>query len=247
MPAPRLYTDQPLAKGTDIALTDAQAHYLGSVMRRKVGDTVVLFNGRDGEWIAHLATLSRRGGTATPDHQSREQMAAPDLWLLFAPLKKARMDMVVEKATELGVAALVPVLTERTNAERVRPDRLERQIIEAAEQTERLDLPALMDAQPLFDRLRDWPAGRTLVYFDETGSGAPAADVLTKIGEPAALLVGPEGGFAQSELDGLANLAFSVPASLGPRILRAETAALAGLALWQALSGDGKNKPPVPV
>jgi 16S rRNA (uracil1498-N3)-methyltransferase len=238
-PTIRLYVGDPLAAGGAVALGRAQAHYLRNVMRAKAGDALLLFNGRDGEWRAEVGPLGKAGGMATAVAQTRPQQASLDLWLLFAPIKSGRIEFLVEKATELGVALLAPVLTERTVVRRVNVERLQAHAIEAAEQSGRLDVPELRAAQTLDAALADWPAGRPLFVCDETGGGVPIGRAAPdRRIRPAAVLIGPEGGFAPGELDALAKLAFVTRVGLGPRILRAETAALAVLACWQALAGD---------
>lgn len=238
-PLPRLYVAAELATGRSLDLAAPQVHYLGSVMRRGPGDRVALFNGRDGEWRARIASLARGRCQLTVEMRLRGQDAAADLWLVFAPIKRTRLDFLVEKATELGVAALWPVITRHTLAERVRLERLAAIATEAAEQSERLTLPALHPPQPLERLLAAWPAGRRLVLCDESGQAPPVARVLAGLTPgPLAVLTGPEGGFAESELDALRKLPFVAAVGLGPRVLRSDTAALAGLAVIQALLGD---------
>lgn len=248
---PRLHLDISLTAGAEIALDKDQAHYLVNVMRRKTGDTVRLFNGRDGEWRAEIAEAGKRAATLRLIERTREQYDPPDLWLLFAPVKKARTDFVAEKATELGVTRLQPVFTRFTNSERVRTDRLAALAREAAEQTERLDLPEI--AEPLtLDAIMDgWDETRPLLYCDEAGDEADApwggdagraAPAFAKLAElkteKLAVLIGPEGGFSPEERARLRGLGFVVPVRLGPRILRADTAAAAVLTLVQAAWGD---------
>ncbi|MGY6627314.1 MAG: 16S rRNA (uracil(1498)-N(3))-methyltransferase [Oceanicaulis sp.] len=241
---PRLFIDAPLSGGASLTLERDQAHYLVSVMRRQPGDTVRVFNGRDGEWRAALVSAGKREARLELADRLREQAAPPPLTLYFAPVKKARTDFIVEKATELGARAIIPVLTRRTNAERVRTDRLSALAREAAEQTERLDVPVI--GEPLrLDALMDaWPQDQRLIFCDETG-GAPMLEALLAVREGGsgpeqhwAILIGPEGGFAPEERERLRALPGVVPVSLGPRILRADTAAAAALALWQAALGD---------
>ena len=225
----RLFVTAPLAAGIEIAATAAQAHYLGTVMRRAAGATVGLFNGRDGEWAARLVTLRRGEASFAVEHLLRPQAAEPDVWLIFALLKRDATDLVVQKATELGVAALWPVLTARTNAQRVNLARLDAIAIEAAEQSERLTVPSIHEPRPLAMLLQAWPAGRRLFAAAER---VPAPPIIAT-DEPAALLIGPEGGFAPAELDAIRGHPLVTLVSLGPRILRAETAAIAGLARLQ--------------
>ncbi len=225
----RLFVAAPLAAGVQVAATAAQAHYLGTVMRRTVGETIGLFNGLDGEWAARLATLRRGEASFAVERIIRPQAAEPDVWLAFALLKRDATDLVVQKATELGVAALWPVLTARTNAQRVNLVRFHAIAIEAAEQSERLTVPAIHEPRPLATLLQAWPAGRRLFAAVERASAPP----IVATDEPAALLIGPEGGFAPAELDAIRDHPLVTPVTLGPRILRAETAAIAGLARLQ--------------
>jgi 16S rRNA (uracil1498-N3)-methyltransferase len=206
-------------------------------MRRAVGDPVWLFNGRDGEWAGAIAGLRRDRAEFEVAKVRRAQVAEPDLWLVFALLKRDATDLVVQKATELGVGALLPVITARTNAERINAARLTAIAIEAAEQCERLTVPELRSPARIADLLAAWPAGRRLVVAAER-TGAPPVRPIGTAGAPAALLVGPEGGFTPEELDVLRLHPFVEPASFGSRILRAETAAIAGLALLQAQLPD---------
>lgn len=251
-PKVRLFVETGLNVGVRVALAPAQVHYLAHVMRLGPGDRVALFNGRDGEWSARLDSVGKGEGTAVAEVLRCPQRSCPDVWLAFAPLKKAATDFVVEKATELGVARLMPVLTRRTTAARVNVARLRANAIEAAEQCERLGVPEV--AEPVtFERLiAAWPAERTMFVLDETGAGRPIADTFAEWSRAEGrfvtpchgFLAGPEGGFDGRELDALAKLPFAVRLGLGPRILRAETAALAALACWQALIGDGGDRPP---
>ena len=244
----RLFTSQPLASGESVALDGAQAHYLGRVMRRNPGDAVRLFNGRDGEWRASIAELARNRATVRCEEPLAAQEAEPDLWLLFAPIKFGRIDFLAAKATELGVAALGAVMTEHTRVARVNEDRLRANAIEAAEQTGRLSVPEVLTTRPLEAVLAEWPAERRLMLCDETG-GAPVAEALCAAREnsagpggveagPWAVLIGPEGGFSGAELAALGERPEVLRVSLGPRLLRAATAALAALACWQAVLGD---------
>jgi 16S rRNA (uracil1498-N3)-methyltransferase len=238
-PKTRLYVTDDLMAGGAIALGEPQAHYLRTVLRLSAGATVALFNGRDGEWAARIDGFAKRGGTLTVLARRRPQEPDPDLWLLFAPLKRARIDFLVEKATELGVACLAPVMTRRTVAERINLERLRAHAVEAAEQTERLSVPALAAPEPLDRLIARWPAERRLLLCDESGSAPPIAAVIEESrAEAWAVLVGPEGGFAETELDALRKLPFVSPVGLGPRVLRADTAAVAALAVLQALAGD---------
>lgn len=244
-PRVRLFVEVDLAAGAAIELGAEQAHYLTRVMRLSPGATVSVFNGRDGEWSAELVSVAKRSCVLQAARRSRPQQDAPDLYLLFAPVKRQPLDQMVRHATELGVGQLQPVLTARTVADRVNLDRLRAITVEAAEQSERLDVPTIAEPQR-FDRvLADWDRGRRLFLCDESGRGAPVAAAFAAAGEgPAALLCGPEGGFTAEELDAARDLPFVASIALGPRILRAETAALAVLAVWQAVRGDWVREAP---
>ena len=245
-PKLRLFVAAPLGEGGTVTVEQAQAHYLRNVMRAAIGASVALFNGRDGEWRAELVGVNKRGATLALGSRMRDQMAEPDLWLVFAPVKRARIDLIVEKATELGVSALFPVFTRHTAVTRVNDHRLTAIAVEAAEQCERLSIPTIAAAQSLDRLLADWPPQRRLLLLDEQGGGVPIAAALAGLAEgPAALLVGPEGGFAKSELDALRGLSFATAVGLGPRILRADTAVIAALACYQAVCGDWRVSPPL--
>ncbi|MBF0335593.1 MAG: 16S rRNA (uracil(1498)-N(3))-methyltransferase [Alphaproteobacteria bacterium] len=237
----RLHVDACLAEGADVAVSPAQAHYLGSVMRLGPGDPVILFNGRDGEWASRLAEVTRKAARLVVETRLRPQTPEPDVWLLFAPPKGPRLDFVTEKATELGAALLRPVFTRRSVVTRVNEEKMRAHLIEAAEQCERLTVPVLAPPAPLDRALAEWPSDRRLFVLAEHGPSRPLAEALTP--GPAGFLVGPEGGFDKTELDALAGLPFAVAVGLGPRILRAETAALAALACWQARHGDWAASP----
>lgn len=240
----RLFVEHDLRDGGQVALADQQTHYLKNVMRLQVGSTLLLFNGDDGEWEAEIEELDKRRTQLRVVRQTKEQAGEPDLWLLFAPLKKGPIDLVAEKATELGVSALWPVITQNTNAGRVNLDRLRANAVEAAEQCERLTVPEVFEPQSLEDVLENWDPERGLLLFDETGAGRAVFDVLSAGARPKmdAILIGPEGGFASSELDHLRKLPFVTSVTMGGRILRAETASIAALACWQVLCGDWRAK-----
>jgi len=238
-PETRLFVESDLASGQVIGLSADHAHYLKSVLRLKEGATIALFNGKDGEFLARIDSFSRNACSVALQSQSREQTADSDLWLVFAPIKRARIDFLAEKATELGVSALYPVMTRHTMVERVNLDRLRANAIEAAEQSERLSVPEIHGVLPLDRLMESWDSARRLMLCDETRTAPPVAAALAR--EAAgkwAVLVGPEGGFAETELDALRKLPFVCPVSLGPRVLRADTAAIAALAVLQALRGD---------
>jgi 16S rRNA (uracil1498-N3)-methyltransferase len=232
----RLYVEHDLAPGQAVLLTPDQAHYLFAVMRLKAGDAVLLFNGRHGEWRAKVATVVKRGGAVICDVQTAALRLPPDLWLIFAPIKKARTDFIVEKAVELGAARIMPVQTQHTNSERIRQDRLQAHAVEAAEQCGGTFVPEVVDLQSLDRLLASWPQDRVLIWCDEGLAGAPFT--LDAPQGAAAILIGPEGGFSAAEQTRLRGLPQAHPISLGPRILRADTAAVAALALWQAALGD---------
>ncbi|MDA8231816.1 MAG: 16S rRNA (uracil(1498)-N(3))-methyltransferase [Magnetospirillum sp.] len=249
-PRLRLFVGADLGPDAAVLLPREQAHYLGAVMRAEPGEAVLLFNGRDGEWRAIIRAIAKNGATLVAETRTRPQAPEPDLWLLAAPIKRERIDLVAEKAAELGVSALWPVFTRRTAMSRVNTDRLAAHMVEAAEQCERLSVPVLREPMPLERALGDWDARRRLLFLDETGGGMPIAAALSALADeaqgsvpPLAVLVGPEGGFAPEEQRMLAALPFVRPVSMGPRILRAETAAIAALAVAQALLGDGRERP----
>lgn len=255
MPEPRLLINLPLAAGAEIALDEAQARHVGTVLRLDVGDVLRPFNARDGEWRARVDAKSKRGMSMVVETRLREARATPDLDLLFAPVKRHATDLIVEKATELGVRRVRPVITQRTIAETVRVDRLESIAREAAEQTERFDAPEVFEAVSLARALDGWDASRPLIYADESGDddgaawggergrAAPIGAALSAAGDPTrlALLIGPEGGFTPEERRMLRSFPFVVPVSLGPRILRAETAVIAALSVIQSVWGDWRG------
>jgi 16S rRNA (uracil1498-N3)-methyltransferase len=247
--ATRLYVPGPLAPGANVALDAARAHFLRDVLRLVPGDPVTVFDGANGEFAASISALSRGGGTLVVAEQLRVQAVEQDLWLLFAPLKHQRLDYLVEKATELGVSRLVPVITRRTVVGRVNVARLVHQVREASEQCERLTVPDVVEPEPLARAIAGGLDGRRLFLCAESGDAPSLAAVLREGAGPivkAAITIGPEGGFDPAELDFLRDLPFVTPVSLGPRVLRAETAAVAALAVFQSIAGDWK-RPRAPV
>ncbi len=233
----RLYVDHPLRAGQSVPLDRDQAHYLFGVMRQSVGDGVLLFNGRDGEWRAEVAEAGKRAGTLLCVEETKPLQMPPDLWLLFAPIKKARTDFFVEKAAEMGAARIMPVQTDFTNSERIRQDRLQAHAVEAAEQCGGTFVPEVAGLTKLSRMLDQWPEDRQLMFCDEALVGA-AATLGAVGGGKWAILIGPEGGFSEAERARLSKLPFAHAVSLGPRILRADTAAVAALTVWQQALGD---------
>lgn len=232
---PRLYVRHSLGEGAFFELDSGQANYLGNVLRLSVGAELLIFDGQTGEWLARIADAGKKRMSLAVEHRTREPESIPDVWLAFAPVKRAQTDWLVEKATELGAARLMPVMTKRTVAERVRIDRLESIAIEAAEQCGRTRLPDIDDPLPLKHLLAHRDATRTLYFADEEG-GEWAPDAFTA--GPSVILTGPEGGFTDDERRAIRTAPNAVPVSLGPRILRAETAALTALAVYMAIAGD---------
>lgn len=251
--APRLYVETDLSQGSEFALDDGQSKYIARVMRLGVGDGVRVFNGRDGEWRCAIAETSGKTVRVRPEEMTRKQDDGDDAGpiLLFAPLKKTQTDFVVEKATELGVSALHPVITERTQTRNVRTDRLSKIALEAAEQTERMDVPRVAEPVELMRAIENLDSEPPVIFCDEAGNdankpwggqsgrAAPMRDAVAPLaGGPIAILIGPEGGFSPAEQGSLRGRQNVLPVSLGPRILRAETAAISALTIWQALKGD---------
>lgn len=236
----RLFVATDLASDTTVALGAEQSHYLLSVMRLSAGDVVLAFNGRDGEYECKLVVSGKKSVLLAVVRQTRSQENVPDIWLMFAPLKKDRTDFVVEKATELGAARIVPVITRYAISDKIKAERWKAQAIEAAEQSRRLDVPVIDEAVGLEILLNRWDEKRILYFMDETGNGLPVGYVFQNASAPAAFLIGPEGGFSERELELLRSKPYAHAVNLGRRILRAETSALAALSCWQALSGDWK-------
>ncbi len=232
---PCLFVDQALGDGMTLTLEGPPANYLANVLRLGPGAEVKLLDDRSGEWLAEIAEAGRKRVGLTVTRHLRPRETVPDLWLLFAPIKRGRIDWLVEKATELGVARLVPILTRRTIVDRLNLDRLRAHAVEAAEQCERTALPELAEPRKLDAALKDWPNDRILYFADEAG-GAPLVEAAAP--GPAAILIGPEGGFTEEERESIRALPQTRPMSLGPRILRADTAALAAVSLWMGKAGD---------
>jgi 16S rRNA (uracil1498-N3)-methyltransferase len=234
----RLFVPHDLALGAVLALDEGQSRYLAAVMRLSAGDELLVFNGRDGEWRARVASLGKRAVTLEAAEPTRAQATGPDLDLVVALVKRARLETIVEKAAELGARRVRLTITRRTNVDFVKLGRLDAIAMEAAEQTGRLDVPEVADPEKLDKILDAWDPARRLVFCDEGGDARPAIEALAGTGAPAAILIGPEGGFAPEERERLRGLPFVVPVSLGPRILRADTAAISAMTLWQAAAGD---------
>lgn len=248
-PKIRLYVPDILAGNGTVTLSKDQSHYVIRVMRQGVGDHAALFNGRDGEWEARIEDDSKSACRLSLLDRIRFQPQEPDIWLVFAPIKKSRLDFLVEKAVELGVSRLIPVLTDHTDVSRVNVERLSSTAMEAAEQCERLSVPVVEKPISLNKLLADWDADRLLFMMDETGNGQSVTEAfdrqrLVTHDGVGAILVGPEGGFSRVELDALRDLPFVTPVTLGPRVLRAETAALSALVCWQVLTGDACESRP---
>ncbi|MDE2184818.1 MAG: 16S rRNA (uracil(1498)-N(3))-methyltransferase [Alphaproteobacteria bacterium] len=236
----RLFVDAALGQGARAIPGDRQTHYLLHVMRSKIGDRLSLFNGRDGEWSATVVEVSKRQCVLECRGQVAPQSDVPDLWLVFAPIKRTPADYVVQKATELGVRRLQPVITRRTIVHRVNGERMRANALEAAEQSGRLTVPDIAEPVPFARLLSEWPHGRRIVFCDEGGDARPIAEALRdQPSGPWAVVTGPEGGFDPGERAALRALPHVTPVSLGVRILRADTAALAALAVWQACIGEG--------
>ena len=223
----RLYIETPLYGGRELDLDESRSHYLSNVMKLAAGDAFLGFDGRSGEFEMQIAAVSKKHCRVIVGERLREFQPVPDIWLLFAPVKKDQTDFIIQKAVELGVRRLQPVIT-----------RFRAQGIEAAEQCRRLDVPEINEAQSLEKVLQNWDKSRRLFFMDETGHGLPVRRAFAAAAAPAAILVGPEGGFSAEELQRLRELEFAQGVTLGPRILRAETAVAAALSCWQSLSGD---------
>lgn len=235
----RLYVDSPLSAGVEVELNRAQSNYLLNVLRMGEGADVLMFNGHDGEWLAHISIVGKKETHLVPARQTRQQPAQTNLRYCFAPLKHARLDYMIQKAVEMGAGLLQPVLTQHTQVKRLNMDRIRANIIEAAEQCGILALPSLQEPLKLLDLIGGWDQSKSLIFCDERDDGARPLDVLGGLSSsPEGLLIGPEGGFSDDERVFLLKQDFVVPLSLGPRILRADTAAVAAISLLQSTSGD---------
>jgi len=232
---PRLLVRTSLAEGARVELDASQANYLGNVMRMGEGAELLVFDGSSGEWLARIAKAGKKHMMLSVERRTREPETIPDIWLAFAPVKRTQTDWLVEKATELGAARLIPVITQRTNTERVKLERLEAIAIEAAEQCGRTVLPEIAEPLPL-KRFLDQRDSKRVLYFADEGGGEHTSDAFRS--DSAVILVGPEGGFTDEERAIVRSAPDAVPISLGPRILRAETAALAALSAWMSAVGD---------
>ena len=246
----RLYIDEDLAEGRELGLDHAQSHYLRSVLRLERGAVLAVFNPRDGEWLARIDALGKGWCSLAVERRLRPPAPEPDVWLVFAPIKRARIDFLAEKAAELGATVLQPVITRHTAVARVNVERLAANAREGAELCGRLGVPEVRAPLGFADLLAGWPKERRLLVCAEAGEARPIGEVLgaaaARAGDrraPWAIMTGPEGGYAQSELDALGQLPFVTPVGLGPRLLRADTAALAALAIWQALLGEVAGRP----
>ena len=235
----RLYVDDPLAAGARLELSGSQAHYLLNVIRLKAGESILAFNGRDGEWRCTLHDAKKGAATLVVQEQTRGQYEGPDLHYLFSPLKRARLDYMAQKATEMGASLLQPVIMRHTVAERIKIDRLQANTVEAAEQCGLVSVPEVAEPVKLPDLLANWDSDRPIVFADEAAAKVSPIAALSELGaRPVALLIGPEGGFHEEERRALLEKPFVLPISLGPRVMRADTAAVAALALINAVLGD---------
>ena len=233
----RLFVDHTLGEAQSVPLNKDQAHYIFSVMRKSIGETILIFDGNNGEWEASIEEISKKSGVLFCIKQTKPQIMPPDLWLFFSPLKKVRTDFIVEKATELGVAKIIPVQTEHTNADRIKLSRLSAHAIEAAEQCGGTYIPKIEELQKINEVLEHFPPDRRLLFCDEKLQASEVNLENLKKGKWA-ILIGPEGGFSEIERNYLKGLKFTFSISLGPRILRADTAAVTAISLWQNYLGD---------
>jgi 16S rRNA (uracil1498-N3)-methyltransferase len=233
----RLFIDDELKVAAVLLIDQNQGHHLVNVLRLKLTDYITIFNGRSGEWLAEITKVGKGKAMVTVREQIAEQTSGSDLWYIFAPLKKARIDYMMQKATELGVSAICPVLTKRTNLDRLKPEKLLANVVDAAEQCGRMSIPKIDVMTPLTQLLKDWPRDRILIFCDEAGDAMAMQD-LPKNNKKWAVLIGPEGGFTAEERQMIRDHENSIAVTLGPRILRADTAAVTVIALWQSFLGD---------
>ncbi len=238
----RLFAYEPLEDGCIYTCSSDQSHYLSNVMRQNVGDEIFLFDGQNGEFRAHISKISKKEILLQVSEKVFNFEKVPDIWLLFAPVKKENTDIIVQKAVELGVSKLLPIKTEYTIISQIKKERTLSQIIEAAEQSRRQDIPLLENLKTLEETLSSWDHSRKLIFLDETGEGSCLNEAIYHMEEPIAFLVGPEGGFSKKELEILKKMPYTMGVSLGKRILRSETAAIAALSCWQAFQGDWNKK-----
>lgn len=244
MPNIRIFVRNQLSNGKFIELSKEQAHYLCNVMRQKQGDEIEVFNGIDGEYKAKIAQISKKSCELELLEHTKLQKNSPDIWLCFAPVKNAPINNMIQKATELGAGKLVPVITERTIVSRVNTDRLQANAIEAAEQSRRLDVPEIAEPIKFKQLLESWPDDRKLILCDESGGGKPFLDAVKGIkNEKFAIIIGPEGGFSQTEFEIMRSKPYIISVGMGPRILRADTAALAALTCYMSILGDWNDPP----
>ncbi|TDI62579.1 MAG: 16S rRNA (uracil(1498)-N(3))-methyltransferase [Alphaproteobacteria bacterium] len=236
----RIFVANPLEVGGTVTLTGLKAHYVATVMCQKIGAHLLLFNGVDGEWLCRIETANKKEVLLAVRKNTRTQAPEPDLWLVFAPIKKGRIDYLAEKATELGVSRLIPVKTERTVVSRVKTSRLLANAQVAAEQCERLTVPTVSEMESLESLLANWPVGRNLLFCDEQKEDPSILEALKAQNPetPWGILIGPEGGFSEHERNLIRSFRYCIPTSIGPRVLRADTAAFAAISLWQAAIGD---------
>ncbi len=235
----RIFVERDSIKLGDVfALEEKQTHYLLNVMKKTLGDSFLCFNGADGEFEAKIAKTAKKYAEVEIVKKTKDFIPCDDVWLIFAPIKKDRTDFVIEKATELGATKIIPVITKHTISDKTKTQRFVLQAIEASEQSRRIDIPQIDDAISFKNLLKDWDPSRCLYYMDETGNGEPISKAFANSQKPAAILVGPEGGFCKEELDFLSKMSYTKGVSLGKLILRAETAVVAALSCWQAISGN---------
>lgn len=239
----RLFTTEALAAGISILLEEGQAHYLGQVMRQKVGDRFALFNGRDGEWVAAISSLHKKHLEVVVKEQVKPQRTEPDIWFLFAPLKHQKNERIIAQATELGVSKIIPVKMKHGIVDKIHRERWQLCAVEAAEQSERLSVPEVTELSPLTSVLSGWDKARKLIVADESGGGKTTNEILSNLSAPIAIMVGPEGGFAHAELELLRSHYFVQGLGLGPRILKADTAAITLLSLIANQCGDWNLQP----